>query len=236
MRLLPIVRPRVRSLIAVTRDADSVLARSCHGWMDAGTGVYPTGMPKGTTDEADSALPAPTSSVVSALAIGDALALTLSRLKIGWDADGKERRLQFFHCHPGGQLGLQVRQRSLLVSARAVADASSSHSSVVKAAASRSPPPRPSPLPLARPHLYPRQSPPRAPSPLSPYPYTPSPRYTLAPPLTLFHQKAPGRASPPPSLPPSASSLYILLVVAFRPSPLPSSVYPPLGSAPRCHH
>ncbi|GAA5903237.1 hypothetical protein JCM8208_002248 [Rhodotorula glutinis] len=108
MRLLPIVRPRVRSLIAVTRDADSVLARSCHGWMDAGTGVYPTGMPKGTTDEADSALPAPTSSVVSALAIGDALALTLSRLKIGWDADGKERRLQFFHCHPGGQLGLQL--------------------------------------------------------------------------------------------------------------------------------
>lgn len=114
MRLLPIVRPRVRSLIAVTRDPDSVLARSCHGWLDAGTGVYPAGMPKGTTDEADSALPAPTSSVVSALAIGDALALTLSRLKIGWDADGKERRLQFFHCHPGGQLGIQVRLLALI--------------------------------------------------------------------------------------------------------------------------
>ncbi|GAA6053349.1 hypothetical protein JCM3770_004125 [Rhodotorula araucariae] len=108
MRLLPIIRPRVRTLVAVTRDPDSVLARACHGWLDAGTGVYPAGLPKGTTDEADSALPAPTSSVVSALAIGDALALTLSRLKVGWNADGKERRQQFFHCHPGGQLGIQL--------------------------------------------------------------------------------------------------------------------------------
>ncbi|BGP36526.1 hypothetical protein JCM10450v2_000423 [Rhodotorula kratochvilovae] len=108
MRLLPIIRPRVRTLVAVTRDPDSVLARACHGWLDAGTGVYPAGLPKGTTDEADSALPAPTSSVVSALAIGDALALTLSRLKIGWHADGKDRRQEFFHCHPGGQLGIQL--------------------------------------------------------------------------------------------------------------------------------
>ncbi|GAA6006576.1 hypothetical protein JCM10207_004980 [Rhodosporidiobolus poonsookiae] len=108
MRLLPIVRPRVRSLVAVTRDPESVLAKSCHGWLDAGTGVYPEGLPKGTTDEADSALPAPTNSVVTALAIGDALALTLSRLKIGWDKDGKDRRAEFFHCHPGGQLGIQL--------------------------------------------------------------------------------------------------------------------------------
>ncbi|GAA5969197.1 hypothetical protein JCM11641_007505 [Rhodosporidiobolus odoratus] len=108
MRLLPVVRPRVRSLIAVTRDADSVLANACHGWLDAGTGVYPAGLPKGTTDEADCTLPAPTNSVVTALAIGDALALTLSRLKIGWDKGGKERRASFFHCHPGGQLGLQL--------------------------------------------------------------------------------------------------------------------------------
>ncbi|GAA5997409.1 uncharacterized protein JCM10292_000242 [Rhodotorula paludigena] len=108
MRLLPIIRPRVRSLVAVTRDPDSVLARACHGWLDAGTGVYPAGLPKGTTDEADSALPAPTNSVVSALAIGDALALTLSRLRVGWDADGKARRQDFFYCHPGGQLGIQL--------------------------------------------------------------------------------------------------------------------------------
>ncbi|GEM06285.1 arabinose-5-phosphate isomerase [Rhodotorula toruloides] len=108
MRLLPIIRPRVRSLVAVTRDPDSVLAKSCHGWLDAGTGVYPARLPKGTTDEADSTLPAPTSSVVSALAIGDALALTLSRLRIGWDKGGKDRRQEFFHCHPGGQLGIQL--------------------------------------------------------------------------------------------------------------------------------
>lgn len=109
MRLLPIVRPRVRSLVAITRDPESVLASSCHGWLDAGTGVNPAGLPKATTDEADSALPAPTSSVVSALAIGDALALTLSRLRTGWDADTKRRREEFYHCHPGGQLGIQVR-------------------------------------------------------------------------------------------------------------------------------
>ncbi|GAA5873232.1 hypothetical protein JCM3774_000089 [Rhodotorula dairenensis] len=108
MRLLPIIRPRVRSLVAITRDPESVLASSCHGWLDAGTGVNPAGLPKATTDEADSALPAPTSSVVSALAIGDALALTLSRLRTGWDADAKRRREEFYHCHPGGQLGIQL--------------------------------------------------------------------------------------------------------------------------------
>ena len=113
MRLLPIVRPRVRSLVAITRDPESVLASSCHGWLDAGTGVNPAGLPKATTDEADSALPAPTSSVVSALAIGDALALTLSRLRTGWDADTKRRREEFYHCHPGGQLGIQVRCGSI---------------------------------------------------------------------------------------------------------------------------
>jgi len=117
MRLLPIIRPRVRSLVAVTRDPDSVLARSCHGWLDSGTGVYPAQKGPagvGTTDEADSALPAPTSSVVAALAIGDALALTLSRLKQGWDKDGKDRRSRFLYCHPGGQLGIQVSSISPL--------------------------------------------------------------------------------------------------------------------------
>lgn len=111
MRLLPIVRPRVRTLVAVTRDPDSVLARGCTNWLDAGTGAYvgPTkdgGMK--VTDEADSALPAPTSSVVSALAIGDALALTLSKMRLGWDKDGKARRQDFLRCHPGGQLGIEV--------------------------------------------------------------------------------------------------------------------------------
>lgn len=111
MRLLPIVRPRVKSLIAVTRDPDSVLARGCAGWLDAGTGAY-VGVTKDgrekVTDEADSALPAPTSSVVSALAVGDALALSLSKMKLGWEADGKARRHDFLRCHPGGQLGIEV--------------------------------------------------------------------------------------------------------------------------------
>lgn len=111
MRLLPIVRPRVRTLIAVTRDPDSILARACTGWLDAGTGAYVGPTKDGGhkyTDEADSALPAPTSSVVSALAVGDALALSLSKLKLGWEADGKARRHDFLRCHPGGQLGIEV--------------------------------------------------------------------------------------------------------------------------------
>lgn len=113
MRLLPIVRPRVRTLIAVTRDPDSVLARGCANWLDAGTGAdmgasARAGGEKAASDEADSALPAPTSSVVTAMAMGDALALCVSRLRVGWDKGGKERRLDFFRCHPGGQLGLEV--------------------------------------------------------------------------------------------------------------------------------
>lgn len=67
------------------------------------------------TDEADSALPAPTSSVVTALAVGDALALSLSKLRIGWSKGGKDRRAEFLRCHPGGQLGIEVRLEVLLV-------------------------------------------------------------------------------------------------------------------------
>ncbi|KAM0755490.1 SIS domain-containing protein [Meredithblackwellia eburnea MCA 4105] len=113
MRLLPILRPRVRTLVAVTRDPESVLARACHHWLDAGTGTG-TGLGAAVkdgekvTDEADSALPAPTSSVVTALAIGDALALSLSRVRLGWDKDGKARRADFLRCHPGGQLGIEL--------------------------------------------------------------------------------------------------------------------------------
>ncbi|GAA5842983.1 hypothetical protein JCM3766R1_001651 [Sporobolomyces carnicolor] len=129
MRLLPIIRPRVRSLVAVTRDPDSVLARACDGWLDSGTGVYPAQKGPagaGTTDEADSALPAPTSSVVAALAIGDALALTLSRMKLGWEKDGKERRGFFHHCHPGGQLGIQLGREGRVASSPESASSNSS--------------------------------------------------------------------------------------------------------------
>ncbi|SCZ90393.1 BZ3500_MvSof-1268-A1-R1_Chr1-3g01960 [Microbotryum saponariae] len=113
MRLLPIIRPRVRTLIAVTRDPDSVLARACAGWLDAGTGASTKSAGEKVTDEADSALPAPTSSVVAALAIGDAVALTLSKMRIGWGRDGKARRADFLRCHPGGQLGIEVSSSTI---------------------------------------------------------------------------------------------------------------------------
>ncbi|KAI5478434.1 hypothetical protein MNV49_005075 [Pseudohyphozyma bogoriensis] len=110
MRLLPIVRPRVRFLAAITRDPDSVLARGCGMWLDAGTGAYcgPVKDGEKVTDEADTALPAPTSSVMTALAIGDAVALSLSRIRLGWEKDGKARRADFLRCHPGGQLGIAL--------------------------------------------------------------------------------------------------------------------------------
>lgn len=110
MRLIPVVRPRLRYLIAVTRDPDSVLSRACTGWLDAGTGAVAGigGTGEKTTDEADCELPAPTSSVICGLAMGDALALCLSRLRVGWNSGGKERRKEFFKHHPGGQLGLQL--------------------------------------------------------------------------------------------------------------------------------
>lgn len=76
-------------------------------WLDAGTGrTIPARSESGgneehLTDEADSVLPAPTSSVVTALAIGDAVALSLSRMRIGWSKGGKERRMDFLRSHPG---------------------------------------------------------------------------------------------------------------------------------------
>lgn len=118
MRLIPIVRNRVKSLIAITSNPDSILAKACSGWLDAGTGAYVPSLEENNgeaaTDEADSALPAPTSSVVAALAIGDAMALSLSRLRVGWNATGKERRQAFLFSHPGGRLGIDVSSSNLI--------------------------------------------------------------------------------------------------------------------------
>ena len=112
MRLIPVVRNRVKNLIAITRDADSILAQACNGWLDAGTGrSVPTPEQNNgekATDEADCALPAPTSSVVAAMAVGDAVALCLSRMRVGWQEGGKARRLDFLTNHPGGQIGLNL--------------------------------------------------------------------------------------------------------------------------------
>lgn len=59
-------------------------------------------------EEADPAVPAPTSSVLTALAMLDSLALTLLRLQTGWEADVAERRKVFAVNHPGGSLGQQL--------------------------------------------------------------------------------------------------------------------------------
>jgi D-arabinose 5-phosphate isomerase GutQ len=54
-------------------------------------------------EEADPAVPAPTSSVLAALAMLDSLALTLLRERVGWDADPVERKATFREFHPGGE-------------------------------------------------------------------------------------------------------------------------------------
>jgi len=59
-------------------------------------------------EEADSTVPAPTSSVITALAMLDSLALTMLRLNTGWDADIAERCKVFAKNHPGGSLGQQL--------------------------------------------------------------------------------------------------------------------------------
>ena len=59
-------------------------------------------------EEADPTVPAPTSSVLTALAMLDSLALTLLRQRTGWDADVAERCKVFATNHPGGSLGQQL--------------------------------------------------------------------------------------------------------------------------------
>ena len=56
-------------------------------------------------NEADDTVPAPTSSVLVALSLLDSLALTLLRIRTGWDTEGSARRRVFGNNHPGGNLG-----------------------------------------------------------------------------------------------------------------------------------
>ena len=57
-------------------------------------------------NEADEMVPAPTSTVLVALSLLDSLALTLLRVRTGWDSEGSVRRRVFTNNHPGGNLGL----------------------------------------------------------------------------------------------------------------------------------
>lgn len=96
LSLIHLVRHKgCHSIIAVTKP-ESPLALASDITLDASV--------QGD-EEVDEAVPAPTSSVITALAILDSLALSLLRTSTGWDADGTARRQVFAANHPGGSLG-----------------------------------------------------------------------------------------------------------------------------------
>jgi arabinose-5-phosphate isomerase len=96
-RLVPSFRKSGAVLVALTRSADSTLARAC----DVAVAL-------GDTPEADPLGLAPTSSTTALLALGDALALCLHRRK-GFTRD------QYAAFHPGGDLGRQfLRVREVM--------------------------------------------------------------------------------------------------------------------------
>ncbi|SMC26872.1 arabinose-5-phosphate isomerase [Andreprevotia lacus DSM 23236] len=96
--LLPSLKRLGVPLIAMTGNADSTLAREAQVWLDAGV-----------AQEACSLNLAPTASTTAALALGDALAVTLL------DARGLNAE-DFARSHPGGSLGrkLLVRVRDVM--------------------------------------------------------------------------------------------------------------------------
>lgn len=89
---------RVHACISLS-SPDSALAEACDVNIDVSLE---------NDEEAEDCVPAPTSSVVTALAALDALALTLLRLKTGWHSHISERRKAFGLHHPGGSLGQQL--------------------------------------------------------------------------------------------------------------------------------
>jgi len=78
-------------IIAITGDPESVLARQAEAVLDAGV-----------TEEACLDTLAPTASTTAALALGDALAVTLLEMKLQME---QFRREDFAALHPGGTLG-----------------------------------------------------------------------------------------------------------------------------------
>lgn len=91
-------RRRIHSCISFS-SPDSALAEACDVNIDVSLE---------NDEEAEDSVPAPTSSVLTALAALDALALTLLRLKTGWNSHISERRSAFGLHHPGGSLGQQL--------------------------------------------------------------------------------------------------------------------------------
>ncbi|KAI8328964.1 hypothetical protein BC941DRAFT_443888 [Chlamydoabsidia padenii] len=90
LALVPSIKHRKVPLIGLGGNSKSKLAKECQAWVD------------GYVDrEAATGLPAPTSSTTLALALGDALALALAKLR-SFSTNG------FALNHPGGSLGRRL--------------------------------------------------------------------------------------------------------------------------------
>ena len=90
LRLLPLIQEKALPVIAVTKDASSPLSLSAQ-----------VVLPIGEVKEACGLGLAPSTSTTAMLALGDALALTVSRAK-------EFRARDFAKFHPGGNLGRQL--------------------------------------------------------------------------------------------------------------------------------
>lgn len=90
LMLLPSLKHRNIPVIGLGGNSNSKLSRECAAWIDG----Y-------VKHEAGGSIPAPTSSTTLTLALGDALALTLAKLKT-FTTDG------FALNHPGGSLGRRL--------------------------------------------------------------------------------------------------------------------------------
>lgn len=130
-RLVHATKDRLRTVVALTKSKDTPLGRLADEWLDAQSviprdddddddnvneaedevddGIEPRSAAPLWPEEADSSVPAPTASAMCALAMGDALALALARVRVtGWHATDLSRRQSFARCHPGGKIGAQL--------------------------------------------------------------------------------------------------------------------------------
>ncbi|CAO3626941.1 unnamed protein product [Cunninghamella echinulata] len=90
LSLVPSIKRRQVPIIGMGGNNKSRLAKECQAWLDA----Y-------VDKEAGELIPAPTTSTTLALALGDALALSLAKLRL-FSTDG------FALNHPGGSLGRRL--------------------------------------------------------------------------------------------------------------------------------
>ena len=125
LSLVPHLNARRCPIIALAGKRESALVKASDAWIDCATGkddpdsdleddqcdscdkqrtARRTNLPNPTTDEAWDDVPAPSSSTTVALAMGDALAFSVTRAKgLGRD--------MFAFNHPGGKLGADFRMQ-----------------------------------------------------------------------------------------------------------------------------